>query len=199
MSSICHNSNSANLFLYLIIRVEEVLFARNDSENTIIITWNTAEIYQNDDLGLLRDSSFQCFIIHLQRILLAVHQNELCTHMTNNRCRCCVCIGRNNNFVPLIYPKNTKSCLSTCRLRVQANSLRYANPLCYFFLKQLCLRTCGNSAGTERIAYFIDFRFRNVRRRKRDIHFIFFISCIAHTLIFPSYILRASIRMPLCF
>ena len=49
MSSVCHNGKSANPFLYLISRMEEVLLALNDLENTIIVTGHTPTFLIRED------------------------------------------------------------------------------------------------------------------------------------------------------
>ena len=182
MSRICNNNDSADFLLYFVIGFKDALLPFNDRKNTVIITRDTTKIHWNNHFCFFCDYFLQRIIVHLKRIFLTIHKYELCTHMTNNRCRGGICISSRDDFIAFTDSKNTQCGFSTGRLRIQAYTFRCTNPFSNLLFQQLCLWTCGNPSRAKYVSYFCDFRFRDIRRRKRDIHFIFSIKCMTHIL-----------------
>ena len=170
MCCICTNGNSANSLLNFIFRLEQRLFLFYDSKNLVIIAGNTAKVYRNNSLRLVRNSCFHFVVVHLQAAFLHVHENNLCAHMVDNRSGCRIGVSRNDNLITCANAQDTQCHLTARSLAVQAYAAINANILCNLSFQLLSFRTSGNPAAFYSVCNLLNLKLAHIRGRKRNIH-----------------------------
>ena len=170
MGGICHNGYATQRGLDLSARNKQVLLAFHDFIQPVIVTGNTCQIHRDDGLGIGSNCCLHLVIVHLKGILLGINQNDLCAYMVNDGSRRSVGIRRSDDLIAGAYAQNTQSHLRTGGLGVQTHCLLRAAIGSYLTFQFLGSGAGGNPAGTQCVAYFINFRFRNIGRAKRNFH-----------------------------
>ena len=170
MSCISQNRDATNGSLNGIGRHKKFFFAPYNFKNAIIVAGNTRQIHRNDGLGFGSDPIAQLIIIHLKGILLGIHQHRSRTHMTNDRSCGSIGVCSGDDFVTGADTQHPQSHFRTCSLGIQAHCPIDTAISCHLTFQFLGSGTRCDPAGAQRIGYFLDLQFRNIRRRKGNIH-----------------------------
>lgn len=89
MSAVIGNGDTAQKLLNVIRRMEfcQNLRTAHYLTNLIHISADTSNIHRDNDFGAFRDSISQFIVIHLDIVLLRIHQDNGSTDMSDDRCR----------------------------------------------------------------------------------------------------------------
>ena len=166
------DGNSAERRLHLVCRFEQMLFPLHDSKNALVIAGHAAEVDRDDRLGAFGNGSFERVIVHLEAVLLYIDKLQRRADMADHGGGRRVGIGGSNNFIPLADAKHAQRHLGACRLRIEANTARRADPCSDFLLQRFGARPGGNPPGLHCFRHLFNFKRGNIRRGKRNLHTI---------------------------
>ncbi len=151
------------------LRNKQVPLALHNRKQTVIVTRDTRQIHRDDRLRPRRDSPLHGLIVHLQAVLLHIHEDQGSPHMRHHRRTRRIGISRNDHLVTRANPQQPQGHFPTRRLRTEADRFIYPYKRSHFLFQFLRTRSGGDPPRQYGVAYFRSLRLRHVRRRERHI------------------------------